>query len=192
MKRNIKVVVVFLVLIFVMSLPVLLEAGARHQTQHETLYYLIKGNRPVHVYIGEVINSSGNSQISIRDFRAALKNAFENRKSANFIVVKTPQEADISIAGEIIEYEYQEVDPLDMAIGWPALLMDSLAEDNYVALRVKYVVGDAQKQGRILWSKVLHPSITEENIPEATCLDDLLKVAAEQVVSKCFRRPRTR
>ena len=192
MKRNVKAVVVFLVLIFVMGLPVSLEAGARHQTQLETVYYSLKGYRSVHVYIGEFINSSGNNQISIRDFRAALKNAFENRKSANFIVVKTPQEADISIAGEIIEYEYQEVDPLDMAIGWPTLLMDHLDESNYVALRVKYVVGDAQKQGRILWSKVLHPSITEENIPEETCLEDLLPVAAEQVVSKCFRRPRKR
>ena len=192
MNRNIKAVTVFLVLMFILGLPVSLEAGARHETQHETLYYLIKGYLPVHVYIGEVINSSGNNQISTRDFRAALKKAFENRKSANFIVVKTPQEADISIAGEIIEYDYREIDPLDMAVGWPALLMDSLDESNYVALRVKYVVGDSQKQGRILWSKVLHPSITEENIPEETCLDDLLRVAAEQVVSKCFRRPRTR
>lgn len=192
MKRNIKAVVVFLVLVFVMSLPVSPEADAGQQTQHETLYYLIKGNRPVHVYIGDFINSSGHDRINIGHFRAALKKAFENRKSANFIVVKTPQEADISIAGEIIEYDYREIDPLDMAVGWGGLLWDKMSEDNYVALRIKYIVGDAQKQGRILWSKVLHPSITEENIPEETCLEDLLPVAAEQVVSKCFRRPRIR
>jgi hypothetical protein len=192
MKMNVKAIAVFLVLMFVMGLSVSPEAGAGQQTQHETLYYLIKGYRPVNVYIGEFINSSGHDRISIRDFRAALKKAFENRKSANFIVVKTLQEADISIAGEIIEYDYREIDPLDMAVGWGGMLMDQMDESNYVALRVKYVVGDAQKQGRILWSKVLHPSITEENIPEETCLEDLLPVAAEQVVSKCFRRPRTR
>lgn len=190
MRRDIKVF--FLVLIFALGLSVSAEAAGGHQTQHETLYYLTKGNQLVKVYIGDFINSSGNNNINVKEFRSALKEAFENRKSANFAVVKTPQEADISIAGEIFEYEYQEVDPLDMAIGWPTLLMDSLDESNYVALRVKYVVGDAQKQGRILWTKTLHPSITEENIPEATCLADLLQVAAEQVVSKCFRRPRIR
>ncbi len=192
MKMNVKAVVVFLVLMFVMGLPVLLEATDRHQTQHETLYYLTKGYRPVHVYIGEFINSSGYDRINTGHFKAALKKAFENRKSANFIVVKTTQEADIVIAGEIIEYDYREVDPLDMAMGFGELLMDHLNENNYVALRIKYIVGDAQKQGRILWTKVLHPSITEENIPEETCLEDLLPLAADQVVSKCFRKPRIR
>ena len=192
MKRNVKAVVVFLVLIFVMGLSVSPEAGAGQQTQHETLYYLIKGYRPVHVYIGEFINSSGHDRINAGHFRVLLKDAFENRKSANFIVVKTPQEADIVMAGEIIEYDYREIDPLDMAMGFGELLMDHLNENNYAALRIKYIVGDAQKQGRILWSKILHPSITEENIPEETCLEDLLPLAAEQVVSKCFRKPRTR
>ena len=144
----------------------------------------------MHVYIGEFINSSGHDRINVGHFKADLKKAFENRKSANFIVVKTIQEADISIAGEIIEYDYREVDPLDMAVGWGGMLMDGMEKQNYAALRIKYVVGDAQKKGRILWSKVLHPSITEDNIPEETCLEDLLPVAAKQVVSKCFRRPR--
>ena len=192
MKMNVKAVVVFLVLMFVMGLSVSPQAGAGQQTQHETLYYLVKGYRPVNVYIGEFINSSGHDRINPGHFKAALKKAFENRKSANFIVVKTAQEADIVIAGEIIEYDYREVDPLDMAMGLPSMLADHMEENNYVALRVKYVVVDPQKRGRILWSKILHPSITEENIPEETCLEDLLPLAADQVVSKCFRKPRIR
>ena len=190
MKMNVKAVVVFLVLMFVMGLSVSPEAGAGQQTQHETLYYLTKGYRPVHVYIGDFINSSGHDRINTGHFKADLKKAFEDRKSANFIVVKTPQEADISIAGEIIEYDYRKIDPLDMAVGWGGMLWDGMEKQNYAALRIKYIVVDPKKRGRILWSKVLHPSITEDNIPEETCLKDLLPVAADQVVSKCFRKPR--
>ncbi|MEA3328610.1 MAG: hypothetical protein U9Q08_02605 [Candidatus Omnitrophota bacterium] len=180
--RSIKMIC--LTLVFVLSLCLQVDSAARY----ETLYHLVKTGRVVKVWIGEIMNSTGNREITSERFAAVLKNALEKRKSANFVLVNNTRDADICINADIEKYDYRKVDPIDNAIGWPALAMDAMIKENYVALRVKYIVKDPKK-GRVIWSKTLRPSVTKLDMPEEGCLPLVLAEAGRVFLSHCFKRP---
>ena len=174
-----------LALIFVLSLCLQVDSAAKY----ETLYHLVKTGRVVKVWIGEIVNSTGNRMLTSEDFVNTLKNALEERKSANFVLVNSAQAADICINVDIEKYDYREVDPVEnMSLGWGGLVLDAMTKENYVALRVKYMVKDPKK-GRVIWSKTLRPSVTKPDMPEEGCLPLVLAEAGRVFVSQCFRRP---
>lgn len=175
----------FLAVVFVLSLSLAADSAARY----ETLYHLVKTGRIVKVWIGQFLSSTGNKEIKPADFVDVLENALEKRKSANFVLVANPADADIWISGDIEKYIYQEVDPIDMALGLGGLAMDAMVKENYVALEISYTVKDP-RTGRVIWSKTLRPSITKADMPEEGCLQLILAEGARQFVSRCFRRPR--
>lgn len=180
--KNVRII--SLILIFVLGLCL----KANSAVKQETLYHLVKTGRIVKVWIGEFTNSTENEEISLQNFTAALKSALRGRKSANFILVESAQNADISISGDVEEYVYQEVDPIDMALGIGGLAADAMVKENYVALKVAYIVEDAKK-GKVIWSRTLRPSITKPDMPEEECLPLVLTQAGRQFVSQCFKRP---
>jgi hypothetical protein len=177
--------IVFLAGVFILSLC----QGADSAARYETLYHLVKTGRIVKVWIGQFLNSTGNKEIKPGDFADALEDALRERKSANFVLVANPADADIWISGDIEKYIYQDVDPIDMALGWGGLAMDAVVKENYVGLEIAYTVKDP-KTGRAIWSKTLRPSITKADMPEEGCLQLILAEGAREFVSRCFRRPR--
>jgi len=161
--------------------------------REKSLYYLAKAKRPIKVYMGKFINSSGSEKIDPENFARVFGQTLEARKDIyiQFKLAENPDEADISISGEIKEYKYSETDPIDMFMSTYTLILDAMSSQNYVGMAVNYTVKDP-KTNKVLWSRRLRPSVTKSVMSEDQSTPLIIEKAANQFVSKCFKKPKRR
>jgi len=170
-----------------------IDSASGDPRREKSLYYLAKAKRPIKVYMGKFINSSGSEKIDPGKFARVFGQTLEARKDIyiQFKLVENPDEADISISGEIKEYKYSEHDPIDMFMSTYTLILDAMTTQNYVGMVVNYTVKDP-KTNKVLWSRRLRPSVTKSDMSEDQSTPLIIEKAANQFVSKCFKRPKRR
>lgn len=188
--RRYNVIVVVGILILCLA-PI--DSAMGNPRREKSLYYLAKANRPIKVYMGKFIDSSGSEKINPEEFARVFGQTLEARKDIyiQFKLVENPDEADISISGEIKEYKYSEHDPIDMFMSTYTLILDAMVSQNYVGMIVNYTVKNP-KTNKVLWSRRLRPSVTKPDMSEAQSTPLIMEEAAKQFVSKCFKRPERR
>lgn len=183
-----KVVVVILILCFAM-----IDSAMANPRREKSLYYLAEAKRPIKVYIGKFIDSSGSEEIDPEKFVRVFGATLEARRDIHiqFKLVEFLDDADISMSGEIKEYKYREKDPVDMFMSAYTLILDAMISQNYVGMVVNYTVKDP-KTSKVLWSKRLRPSVTKSDMSEDQSTPLIIEEAAKQFISKCFKRPKKR
>ena len=173
-------------IIFLLVLAMCLPAYAAE----DTLYDDFRKYDSVKVYIGEVIDSTG-EPIDLKQFRAALKQALLDRKSIKFKIVDKKKEADLIIDAEITRYDYRETDPIDMIMGSAGVVLDLAKEDNYVATDVYFTVKDAGS-GKVRWSKKVTSTITKKKIPVKEAPGMAFERASKRFTGKAFGKSKKR
>ena len=131
----------------------------------------INEKAPVKVYIKEIVNQSGQSQIVPEAFRKALEKSLGERRSIKFSVVNSPAESDIEITAVITNFKYLEKGIFKPSPGIGTMLLDAAATmaGNYVEMAVEYAVIDT-KSDKTLWkgtiSEYIKKKMTrDESIP---------------------------
>jgi hypothetical protein len=140
-------------------------------SQEEPIGGLFRDKKVINVYIDQVSNASGESLITIEDFKAIIEASLLKRKSMTFRLVGAADQSDIQISSKIEKFQYLVRGPLKPTIGLQTTLLDAAATAtmNYVEMLATFTVIDT-KSGNILWSdgvggylkKVMTP---EESVP---------------------------
>ena len=152
----------------------------------------ISHNIPVKVYIKEVINQTGQSQVMPEDFKKELKQSLHQRRSIKFEVVNSQAESDIQMSAVIKSYQYLEKGRFKPSPGIGTMLLDAAAtmSQNYVEMAVEYTVIDA-KSGKILWHNMI-----SEYIKKKMTLEESVPLIYDAVtrafVWKCFGKANLR
>lgn len=141
---------------------------------------------PVKVYIKEIINQSGKSQIAPEIFKKELIQSLHERRSLQFKVVDNPAESDIQMAIAIKNYQYLERGPLKPSIGVETTLLDAAAtmSENYVEMAAECTVIDTKTE-KVLWKNMINEYIKKTMTPEES-VPLIYDVVARAFIWKCF------
>ena len=162
----------------------------------ETIGYLFKdkgnGSISVKVYVKEVINQSGQSQIIPETFKKKLEESLRQRRSMDFKVVKSPAESDVQISAVIKSYRYSERGTFKPNPGIGTMLLDAAATmtQNYVEMAVEYTVVDT-KSDKVLWKNKVSDYIKRKMTPEESIplISDRI---TKNFIWKCFGKANLR
>ena len=148
-----------------------------------------KGKEPVKVYIGEMANESGQSQVTPETYKKDLEQGLRNRKSLTFQIVPTAAESDIQIAAVIKQYRYLERGPLKPSIGIQTTLLDAAASatHNYAEMTVDYTVTDT-KTGKALWKNTINEYLKKVMTPGES-IPMISDKVTRAFIARCFGKP---
>jgi hypothetical protein len=164
--------------------------AASVSAQEEPIGFLfkdkIKSGTPVKVYIKEVKNESGNSQVTAEVFTAALEQSLRARRSIKFEVTGDESGSDIAVTAVIKGYRYMEKGPLKPAPNVVATFADAAAtaSQNYADMQAEFTVSDA-KNGKVLWSKTLDEYI-KKKMAAGESVSLICGTVTKAFVWKCF------
>lgn len=164
--------------------------------KEETIGSLFKGKIedkiPVKVYIKEVINQSGQSQVMPEAFTKALEKSLHQRRSIKFEVINNQAESDIQMSAVIKKYQYLVRGPLKPSPGIETTLLDAAATatQNYVEMSVEYAVVDT-KTNKVLWQNTISEYIKKTMTPEES-IPLIYDVVTRTFIWKCFGKANLR
>lgn len=176
---NIKRIISFIVI----SLTFVLCARVSFARQ-ENLYAQLSRMPIVRVYIQQIADSSQEKSVNPQELFNELKEALEKRKSINFAVVNSADEADIVIEVDIKEYVWSEKDPVDNLLGSAAIALDAMRIENYARLTALFTVKD--KGGSKIWKKLLRGSATKKEMPEQESYSLVIEKVVKVFIRECF------
>ena len=141
---------------------------------------------PVKVYIKDVVNQSGQSQITPEAFKKALEQSLHQRRAIKFEIVNNAADSDIQVTAIINKYQYLVKGPLKPSPGIETTLLDAAAtmSANYVEMTVDYSVTDT-KSGKELWKHTVNEYIKKKMTPEES-IPLIYDVVTRTFVWKCF------
>jgi hypothetical protein len=117
-----------------------------------TIGHLFKDKPAVKVYVKDVSNESGSTNITAEAFKSILEESLANRKAMTFRIVSDPAESDIRISAVIKKFQYLKKGPFKPSIGIQTTLLDAAATmtENYAEMAVGFIVTDT-KNDKVLW-----------------------------------------
>jgi hypothetical protein len=153
--------------------------------QEEPIGRMFK-TEPVKVYIKDVVNQSGQAQITPESFKKALEQSFHKRRAIKFEIVNTPAESDIQVTTVIDKYQYLVKGPFKPSPGVDTMLLDAAATmtENYVEMTVDYSVTDT-KSGKELWKSAISEYIKKKMTPEES-VPLIYDTVTRTFIWKCF------
>ncbi|MDD5136011.1 MAG: hypothetical protein PHN63_01530 [Candidatus Omnitrophica bacterium] len=159
--------------------------------QEEPIGRMFKAE-PVKVYIKDVVNQSGQDQITPASFKKELVDSLHERRAMKFEVVDNPAGSDIQVAAVITKYQYLEKGPIKFSPGVETMLLDAAATmtENYVEMSVDYTVTDT-KTNKELWRHTISEYIKKKMTPEES-IPLIYDVETRAFVWKCFGKARLR
>ena len=122
--------------------------------------------------------------------KTELEKALANRKSIRFAIVPNQADADLVVAGEILDFYWTDHDPVDMLMGGGSAAYDASTIENYARMDASLAVSD--KNGRKLWEDKLGATITSKTLTEAESPAKINEDMAKVFVSAAFGKKRTR
>jgi hypothetical protein len=154
--------------------------------KEETIGHLFKGKPDVKIYIKEVTNESGSSQITPEAFKSILEKSLLARKAMTFRIVNTIAESDIQISAVIKKFQYLKRGPFKPSIGLETTLLDAAATmtENYVEMVADYIVTDT-KTAVVLWKDEIDDYIKHIMTPEHSVMLICDKLS-RAFIWKCF------
>ncbi|MCK9603752.1 MAG: hypothetical protein M0R66_05270 [Candidatus Omnitrophica bacterium] len=155
--------------------------------QEKPIGFLFKDKSPIKVYIKEVINASGEDQISPEFFKESLQQSLLDRKLVKFEIADDPDGSDIQASVIIKKYRYLKRGPVKPIPG-VSIVLDVAASltANYVEMSVEYTVTDT-KTNEILWSRTVNENLKKVMTPEES-IPLICKKISRTFVWKCFGR----
>ncbi len=173
--------------IFAVCLFYIICAGQAF-AQDDTIGHLFEGKFPIKVYVSSVTNESGESQISIDEFKKSLEDSLNNRKAIDFDTVDNPADSDIQVSAVIKKYQYLERGPFNPSPGIATTLVDAAATatSNYVEMEVLYTVTDT-KSNDLLWSDDVKEYIKRIMTPDES-IPLIYDKVTRTFTSQCFGR----
>ncbi len=143
-----------------------LNLAAVHGSTTE-LSHMAKSKSTIKVFIKDIVNESGQSQILPETFKKDLERAMLERRSTTFKILKNPESCDIQISAIIKSYRYMERGPFKPTPSIAGLLLDAAASatENYVDMDVEFTVTDT-RAGNILKKDIVTAHIKEIMTPE--------------------------
>lgn len=116
------------------------------------LSYLIKKGNPIKVFVKDVVNESGQNQLSTDEFKNTLERSLLNRKAVIFKIAKTANESDVTISAVIKKYQYLERGPMKVSPGLETMALEAAAAatENYVEMDAEFTIANS-KTGKTLW-----------------------------------------
>ena len=131
------------------------------------LSQMAKSKTAIKVFIKDIANESGQSQILSEAFKKSLERALFYRRSTTFEVLKYPDASDIQISAIIKSYRYMERGPFKPTPSIAGLLLDAAASatENYVDMEVEFTVTDTDT-GEVLKKDIIIAYIKEIMTPE--------------------------
>ncbi|MFH0731500.1 MAG: hypothetical protein V2A72_01085 [Candidatus Omnitrophota bacterium] len=149
------------------------------------LYNKFCGQKQVNVFVQDFVNATGENKVDVKDLQQKLKDALDARKSINFTVVNSKEEADIVITCDVTKFQWLENDPVDMVYGVGPIAYDLLTDDNYAQLDTKFSVTDAKKN-RLLWKDDVTVYITRKDMDEQASAPIVNEKCVKTFIRECF------
>jgi hypothetical protein len=162
----------------------------------ETIGWLFKDKIndkvPVKVYIKDIVNQTGQGQITSEAFKKELEASLHERRSIRFIVVNNVSESDIQMIANIKDFKYMEKGIFKPTPGIATTLLDAVATmtENYVEMTVEYTVIDT-KSDKMLWNHTINEYI-KKRMTEEECIPLIYDAVTRTFVWKCFGKANLR
>lgn len=155
--------------------------------QGEPIGSLFKGKQPIKVYIKEVLNESGQDQVTPELFKKTLQESLLNRKLLKFEITDNPAESDIQVAVLIKKYRYAERGTVKPIPGI-SMIFDAAAAmtENYAEMSAEYTVTDTESNN-VLWHSTVNENLKKVMTPEES-VPLICNKIARTFVWKCFGR----
>ncbi|MDD5165900.1 MAG: hypothetical protein PHQ57_00715 [Candidatus Omnitrophica bacterium] len=174
-----KVVLAVSILSLIGSFPVF--------AQEKPIGILFRDKSPIKAYIKEVINVSGQDQISPELFKESLQQSLINRKLVKFAIADLPSESDIQISIVIKKYRYLERGPVKPIPGVSIILdVASSLTANYVEMAAEYTVTRTENN-EVLWNGTVTENFKKVMTPEES-IPLICNKISRTFVWKCFGR----
>lgn len=152
------------------------------------LQSFLKDNHTMKICV-ELKNSSGDDKVDMVLLKKMMEDAFVARKSYNFTVVQTAQEANIVFRGDIKEYIWTKDDPVDEVYGIGSAAMDAAFIENYARIQIQSELINA-KNNSVLWSDKVKATMTKKDMPiEASYALVYPKLIKSEMI-EIFRKPK--
>lgn len=150
---------------------------------------VLKNNKPVNIYVENVVNESGNKDADVALATQVVKGVFEKRITPKFKVVTDKSKADIIFSGVLTESLWMEKAPITDVYGGAALAIDlaTRGKKSYARIQMRYKIS-AAKTGTALIDQVTQVTIKEANIPEDKSYDMVCKRASKVLAMDIFKR----
>lgn len=153
-----------------------------------SLYSRFEG-KTVKTYLADVTDESSGHEVDPALLKASLRQALESRKSTRFVLVNSPEEADIRIDTAIQGYFWTDHDPVDMLMGTAAIAMDTAVIEDYASVEARVAVTDL-KSSKILWDNKFSASVTKKPMSQADSIPLVCGDFAKTFIKKCFGKTR--
>lgn len=146
----------------------------------------LDSNSVAKIYV-ELKNSSGDDKIETNKLKMMIEEAFANRKSHRFVVSNVPTDADLVLKADIVEYVWQEVDPVDQVWGPAAAAADAASSDNYARMQARIELVDV-KHGRTIWSDKVQANVTKSPMPKEASYGSVYSRFVNRLMTALFRK----
>ena len=143
-------------------------------------------NKTVNIHLGEFRSLDKARDIEASRVAEALGSRLKQRKTVAFNIVKSIEEADLSISADLIEFIYSEGDPVDILLPL-GLVVDVLTKKNYARLEFEINVLDTKKN-KVVWKRYLKATLTEDDMSKEKSIPLIIDRAAYVIVKECFGR----
>lgn len=183
MKRTMNLFLVFLFIVLQ------LYSGEVYARRKGTIIDFFNSKDVIKAYVSDIVNSSGDSKIDVKELKKSIEKALASRLSHTFKIVSKKAEADIIISAEIIEYLWTENDPVDTMIGFPAMVYDAAKKKNYARMKAIFIIVDAE-DGTQIWRERLKSTITSSAMTEEESYDLSNERIAKVFIRRLFKRPK--
>jgi len=178
MKKYIVILIVTLLLVPSLALA-----------KSQNLYDFVSHKSVVNVKVDSLTVESGYSEIKSQEITNIFKKALELRRSVNFNIVKSDQEADLIIKGNVKSFYYTANDPIDVFVP-VALVADLLVNKGYARLKFDISVFSTEKN-KIVWGKKLKATLSEVGMTADDSVNLIMERAAKIFIRKCFGKPKS-
>ncbi len=161
-------------------------SGSAFAIQEKSLYDRFEG-KSVKVYVAPVEDATAEKVVSAEMLKTQLEEALKARRSVTFVIVSTPEEAEITVASSISEYLWTDHDPIDMLVGIGGTAMDAAVTEDYARLQANFTVTNV-KSGRPLWKERVMATITKKPMSQADSIPLVTADLAKQFVQTAFAK----
>ncbi|MBU0683264.1 MAG: hypothetical protein ABIH85_02755 [Candidatus Omnitrophota bacterium] len=153
------------------------------------LYKELSAKDEVKVYINKISDSAHAGKADEVSLKQKLEEALSARKSINFKIVSIPEESDITLKCDIVEFIWMEEDPIDEVHGIGPAVFDAIKKDNYVRMQIVFSVLDS-KTNEELWHKKLKTTITKTKMDEEASIPLANEGIIKIFIRECFNKQR--
>jgi len=153
----------------------------------ENLYESLKSKQEIRVLLPGFTQSAGESALDTGALKAAVEAALVDRKSLNFVMTDDPEEADLIIEGDVVEFFWTEQDPVDNLAGLAGIAMDAMVEESYVRAQAVFSVTDAATKEKLLERK-LKATLTKADMEEQSGAGLITERLAGVFMKECFSK----